>query len=250
MTIVRQIVTDAYREPGIIGVEESPSAEQLTEGLRRLNALYRSLFGNELGDPLKSVNYGSQGLSNTYAKDEDVSSDIDSIYVPVNHRLILNIGAATTLYLNPNPQDGARVAVVDNGGNVSTYNVTVNGNGRHIEDTSTVVLNTNSVNREWFYRADTGNWVKVTDLTADDVSPLPEDFDDLLVTLLAFRLNPRYGAQSSDEMIQTLKRIKKLFSARYKQITEELSEIGLYRIPSTRHYWQTGNTTRTFNRGK
>jgi len=250
MTTIRQLVTDAYREPGIIGIGEDPSAEQLTEGLRRLNALYRSLFGTELGEPLTTINYGSQGLTNSYALDEDMSSDIDSIYIPSNYRLILNIGATTSVYLNPNPQDGARVAVIDNGDNLSTYNVTVNGNGRHIEDGDTVSLATDSVNREWFYRADTGNWVRLTELTADDESPLPQEFDDFLITLLTFRLNPRYGAQTSDEMGQVLKRMKKVFTARYKQTTEQDVEIGLYRLPSTRNYWQTGNTTRSFNRGK
>ena len=250
MTTIRQIITDAYRDPAIIGIGEDPSAEQLTEGLRRLNVLYRSLFGNELGEPLTTVNYGSQGLTNSYALDEDMSSDIDSIYVPTNYRLILILGAATTVYLNPNPQDGARVAIVDNGANLATYNVTVDGNGRHVEDADTAVLNTDSVNREWFYRADTGNWVRLTELTADDESPLPQEFDDFLITLLSFRLNPRYGAETSDEMGQVLKRMKKVFTSRYKQTAEQDVEIGLYRLPSTRHYWQTGNNTRTFNRGK
>jgi hypothetical protein len=249
MTSIRQIVTDSYREDGILAVEEAPSAEQLTEGLRRLNSLYRSLFGNELGEPLKTINYGIAGLTNAYAKAEDLSSDVDSMYLSSNYRVILNVDSVVTLFLNPNPQAGARVSIVDNGENLATYNLTLNGNGRQIEDTASVTLSTNGVSREWFYRDDLANWVRVTDLTADDDSPLPEEFDDFLVTLLAFRLHPRYGAQTSPEMTEVLKRMKKQFKARYRQSTEENSEIGLYRLPSTRNYWQTGNNTTSFNKG-
>lgn len=250
MTYVRQIVIDGLRESGILPVGEDADANMFEEGLRVLNRLYRSLFGAELGEPLKDVNYGLAGLSNAYAEELDLSSELDSIYIPSNSRVILNISAPETLFLNPNPRDGCRVAIIDSKGNVGTYNVTVNANGRLIEGSSSVVLNTNGVQREWFYRADTGSWVKVADLVDGDVSPLPEEFDDLLTTHLAIRLNPRYGAESGQEMVEVIKRIRRIFSARYHQLSDQNSEIGLYRLPSTRHYWQVGNNTKVFNKGK
>lgn len=249
MTTIRTLVTDGMREAGIIGKGESPDAEDATEALRRVNSMYKSLFGNELGDPLKTVNYGSSGLSNTFAKDEDFSTAIDTVYVPSNYRLVFNLGSAETLYLNPNPRDGARFGVVDNAGNLGTYNVTINGNGRNIEALGTLVLNTNSLTREWFYRADAGNWVRVSDLGLDDESPLPIEFDDLLTTLIAFRINPRYGAETDSNMVEVMKRIRRVFRSRYRQVNEKDSEPGVYRLPSTRKYWATGNSMRDFNSG-
>lgn len=249
MTTVSQIISDSLREAGIIEIGEDPSAEQSVEGVRRLNVVIRSLFGNELGDPLTTINYGAEGLNNVFAQNENMSDDVDDIYVPANYRLILNIGNETTLYLPPNPNDGARFALVDNGNNLSTYNVIVNGNGRQVEAADSVTVDTDGLNREWFYRADTGNWVRVTDLTEFDDVPFPLEFDDMLITLLALRLNPRHGAQTSDEMIETLKRIRRIFRARYKQVAEKNSELGLLRLSRTRRSWDVGGSVRLFNRG-
>lgn len=238
MGTIRQIVTDAYREAGIIGIEETLDADKFTEGLRRFNVLFDSLFENELGEPLINVNYGQEGLTNTYAKSEDYKDVIDETYIPSNSRLVLNIGAAATLYLDPNPRDGARFAVVDNADNLATYNVTVSGNGRKIEAAASVTLSTNGLTREWFYRGDTGNWVKVTDFIDGDSSPFPSEFDDFLTMMLAVRLNPRHGATTSTEMVEALKRSRKAFRNRYRQVTEVDSELGLQRLPSTRNYWK------------
>jgi len=238
MGTINQIVTDAYREAGIIGIEEVLDADKLTEGLRRLNVLFKGLFAAELGEPLTSVNYGSLNLNNTYAQDQDASSEIDSAYVPSNTRLLLNLSAPATVYLNPNPRDGARFGVVDAAGNLASFNLTVHGNGRKIESATSVALNTNSLTGTWFYRADTGNWVKTTDFVNGDSSPLPDEFDDLLVMYLAIRINPRHGATSSEEMVEALRRLRKIFKARYAQSSEQDSEIGLHRLPSTKRYWR------------
>lgn len=241
MSTIRQLIIDSYREAGIVATGEEPDADQLDEALRRLNVLYKSIFGNELGENLVVVNYGRDGLVNAFAIAEDVSSEIDSTFVPVNTRLILNIAEAGTLYLDPNPRDGARMGVIDNGNNLATYNVVIDGNGRKIEMVDTVTLNTNGVNREWFYRADLGSWTRKTDLLVGDPSPLPDEFDDLLISMLAVRINPRHGAETSNEMIETLKRARRMFRARYAQVTQQDSEMGLYRLPSTKFYWRWNN---------
>jgi hypothetical protein len=249
MTTIRQLVTDGFRESGLIEVGGIPDADEFEEGLRKLNTVFKSLFGNELGDPLVPVNYGLNGLTNSYAKSLDSSSVVNASFIPVNVRLILNIDTPVTLYLHPNPQDGARLGLIDNIGNFATENVTLNGNGRTIENTGSVVLSTDSVNREWFYRADLANWVRVIDLVAEDDSPLPVEFDDFLTTLLAFRLNPRYGAVTNTDTIEVTKRIKKFFSARYRQTSEQSSEYALIRLPSNR-YWQIMPSSLAFDRGR
>lgn len=238
MTSISQILTDAYREAGITGIGESLDSDRFGEALRRFNVLFDSLIENELGEPLLNVNYGQEGLTNTYAKFEDMSETVDDLYIPSNTRLILNIGAAKTLFLPPNPRDGARVQIIDNKGNVGTYNVTINGNGRQIESAASVVLNTNNVNRQWFYRGDTANWVKVTDFVNGDNSPFPEEFDDFLVMLLAIRINPRHGAETSAEMVEAFKRSRSAFRRRYRQHTEVDAELALQRLPSSKTYWQ------------
>lgn len=241
MSTIREIIIDAYRESGIVATGEEPDADQLDEALRRINVLYDSLFGNELGENLVVVNYGRNNITNSFGISEDISSEIDSTFIPTNLRLMLNIGEAGTLYLDPNPRDGARLGVIDSSGNLATYNLTINGNGRKIESAVSVTLNTNGLNREWFYRADLGNWTRVTDLLVGDTSPLPSEFDDLLSTMLAIRLNPRHGAETSNEMLETLKRARKMFRARYSQVTEQDSEMGLYRLPSTKFFWRRNN---------
>jgi hypothetical protein len=248
---IRSLVTKGMRESGILEVGGIPDAEEFEEGLGLLQELYSSFFGNELGEQLETVNYGKQGLTNTYAQNEDISQDIASVYAPVNRRYVFNIGSAQTVYLHPNPNDGARLAVIDNAGNFATYNVTLNGNGRLMESTPTVVLNTNSLNREWFYRADLGKWTRVIDLDADDISPLPREFDALFSTALAIRVNPRYGATTAGELTDVLKRIRKQFRNRYRQVKEVSSELGVYRLPSNKLFndeFSSGNSA--FDRGR
>lgn len=238
MTTIRQIISDAYREAGITAIDETIDSDKFAEGLRRFNVLFNSLFENELGEELINYNYGQGGLTNASALVQDSSSEIDSAYVPANARLYLNLDEATTLYLPPNPRDGARVAVVDNRGNLATYNVVLNGNGRRIEGSSSVTLSTNSLTRHWFYRADTGNWVKVTDFVDGDSSPFPSEFDDFLITMLAIRINARHGAVTSPETVEAFKRSRRQFRSRYRQVKEMASEFALLKLPSTRKTWR------------
>lgn len=249
MTTIRQLITDALRESGVVAVGDSPEAEEHEEALRHMQRLLDSLFGSELGEHLQSINYGVAGLSNPSALFEDASMNIDSFHIPENVRLILNVDADKTLYLHPNPMDGARLGIIDNGGNLSSNNIVLNGNGRKIEDAASVTLSTDALAREWFYRADQGKWVRVTDVAAEDESPLPRAFDDLLTTLLAFRLNPRYGAESGASLVTTLAEMRKRFRARYRQEIEHESEIGLIYLPSNRYAYYTLTNNR-FNRGR
>lgn len=238
MTTIRQIITDAYREAGILAIDETIDSDKFAEGLRRFNVLFNSLFENELGEELQDMNYGQGGLTNTYALVQDMAPVIDSGYVPPNTRLFLNLDDTATIYLPPNPHDGARFAVVDVRGNLATYPVSLNGNGRKVENAAAQSLATNSLTRSWFYRADTGNWVKVSDFVDGDNSPFPSEFDDFLSTVLAFRIHPRYGAQTAVETIEVLKRSRRQFRSRYRQTKEMGSELALQNLTSNRKHWR------------
>lgn len=219
MTLVSSILLDAYRESNLIAVDTSTlTSARETEALRRFTSLIASIIGWEAGENLKQWPVGTAGYVNPA---DDQRADVWR-YPPVNSTLVLNLAVADTIYLPVNPSDGARIAVQDIGGNLATYNLTLNGNGRLVEAARTLVLSTNSLNRTWFYRADLGDWRRVTTLAATDDMPFPIEFDDMFIILLAMRLNPRYGRKMDAQTISYLKRMQAMFTARYAQ-SENLS---------------------------
>ena len=249
MTTVRTLIEDALREGGILALGESAEAAIATEGLRRLNVLFRSLLGNELGDNLVNMSYGANGLTNSFGVADNRDSFVDSTYVPTNTNLLVNLAQTKTIYLDPNPKDGARFAVVDVSGNFDTIPFTINGNGRTIEGSASVTMSTAGETREWFFRADLGDWVKVMDLDFGDESPFPMQFDDFLTTSLALRLNPRYGQSLNPETLAVLTRARSQFRSKYRQETVVSSELGITKLPSLKRYFAWGIPSYRFYRG-
>lgn len=234
MTTIANIITTAYRESGIIPVGISPSTALQTEALNLLQTLLRSFLGAELGENFQDLNYGS-GFADTHQQ-KAYTQEIDSWYVPSNVRLTVKVTSPATVYLDPDPMDGSRLSIIDGGANFNTVNFILNANGKKIETANTLTLNTASVNREWFYRADLGSWQRVTDVTTSDSSPFPVEFDDLLTTMLAMRLNPRYGTEISPLAIATLDRLRRQFRARYRQSKQVSSELSLQIHPG--NWWR------------
>lgn len=205
MTLASSIVTDAYRESNLIPMGASPNTNQQTEALGRLNTIILSTVGYEAGDGLDDLNVGG-----SYDQ-----SSLMSVFIPDNARLVLNLSSPRTFKLDPEPFEGQRLSIVDVGGNLATYPVTLDGNGRKIENAATLVLNTNSDVRQWMYRADTGCWAKITALLYADAMPFPAEFDDYFITMLAMRLSPRYGQALTGESLMALKRARSLLRGRY-----------------------------------
>lgn len=249
MTTARTIISDALREGGILALGTTPDASIEEEGLRLLNRLLRSTIGNELGDPLIPYSYGKQDISNAFGIAENRQDYIDSIYVPANAALYCNLDTSKTVYLDPNPREGQRFRVADSGSSFGTHSFTVNANGRKIEGTSSVSLTTNGEIKEWFYRGDLGEWKKVSDLDYSDELPFPEEFEDYFSTMLAVRLNPRYGQTMAPETVETLKRARSQLRARYGQSMEMYSELGLVRLPSIRKFYNYAVPMYRFYRG-
>lgn len=214
MTLVSSILLDAYRESNLIAATATAlSSTQETEALRRFTSLLASVIGWEAGENLKQWPVGVTG----YAEPPDCLRADVWRYPPVNSMLVLNLSGADTIYLPVNPSDGARIAVQDLGGNLATYNVTLDGNGRLVEGARTLPLADNSLNRTWFYRADLGDWKRVTTLAVTDEMPFPVEFDDMFIILLAMRLNPRFGRKMDAQTVTYLKRMQAMFTARYAQ---------------------------------
>jgi hypothetical protein len=220
MTLASSIITDAYRESNLIPMGNSPNTNQQTEALGRLNVIILSTIGNEVGDSLDDLTIGG-------AYDQQ---SICASFIPDNARLLLNLSSATTLNLDPEPFEGQRLIVIDVKNNLATYPLTLSGNGRMIEGATSIVINTNGDNRQWMYRADLGQWVKITSLIYTDALPFPQDFDDYFITMLAMRLNPRYGQSLTAETTEALKRSRSQLRARYhawKQVQSDLDPRGL-----------------------
>lgn len=247
MTTARDIITDALRESGILALGETPSADSLAEGLTRLNVLVKGTFGYDFGEPLTVLNIGEEGIDTPEGLATVASEGNSTSPIPVNSLLHANLTSGATVYLEPAPYDGARLSVVDLSGNFSTNPLVLDGNGKKINGASSVTLSTDSTNVSYFYRADKGEWVLFAPLTASDEFPFPTEFDDYFVTSLALRLNPRYGAETTQETLTALTRTRSMFRARYNQIIEKASELALQRISPWR-VWDLSTTS--FNRGR
>lgn len=227
MTLISEIVLDAYRENNIISASATPTATESAEGLRLLNRFIAGLFGSEAGEELQPYTLGRANA--VTSNERALFNPSGDSWVPPQAQLVLNLQSAETVNLNPHPQDGMRFSVIDSGGTLATTPLTIRGNGRKIEGANSLVLSTNGEARSWFYRAELANWQKLTTLTAIDKSPFPVDFDDVLICGLAMRLNPRHGKQTSQETAMTYQSILSKFKARYNQIVEMPSELALLR---------------------
>lgn len=224
MTLVSAIIKRAYRKNNLIPAVSSPNANQTTEALEMLNSLVSGIVGNELGSELSDLNHGG---------DHDQSNLIDQ-WIPNNVRLVLNLTTDTTVNADPYPYEGQRLAVVDVAGNLATNNLIVDGNGRLIEGAATVTLTTNSENRQWMYRADTGNWVKIEELEAADTMPFPVEFDPYFVLMLAIQLNPQYGQMLHPHDSEMLRRMRSQLRARYCNRAGQIPpDIGLVKREDT-----------------
>jgi hypothetical protein len=232
MALVYEIIKDAFREANLIPITQSPTLDEQTEALRLLNRFVRSIFGNEAGDKLQPFAVGTNNVSTTASL--PTYNFVSPNYVPLNARLMVNNTSPMTVQLHPDPEDGSRVAVVDATGNFNTVNFTLNGNGRKIDSANTAVLSTASLKKEWFYRADLGSWMAISDLGLNDTFPFPLEFEDLFVIGLATRLNPRNGVSIDDQAMMNFRRQRNLFRARYSQSIQQESEEGLVRLTGTR----------------
>lgn len=255
MSTAQDIVTDALREGNLLAVGGTPTTAELTEGLARLNALIKSLFGIELGeqfadwnvpDPLRTAPEAANFPQlpypeNLLASQQPLSLATDlpaSVwpFPPANSRLVVGITQDATVFFPEAPNEGAQMSFVANPAMNST--LTIDANGRKIEDNATLELTSADSPRRWFYRADIATWAKLTDLALTDPSPLPDDLDDLLICALNIRLSARYGQSPRDGTVETYKYMLKLAKTRFKQAGTTI--FGLQNIPPSLQSYRTG----------
>lgn len=248
MALISEIVTDAYRETNRIAAGQTETTAEQTEAVRLLNRYISALLGNELGAPLDSVLFGENNVD-ANSVDYELYNGILRWFVPQNQRLICNLTEAKEINLFPYPEDGCRFAVSDASGNLSSNNLTIRGNGNTIEDSASVVLNTDGIDRQWFYREDIANWVRVSELTATDTLPFPSEFEDMFVIGLAMRLVGRQGRPLSNESVAIYNQLLRKFKSRYKQTQQIPLEEALRYMTGDRRLDNAFSRDGAFERG-
>lgn len=225
MTTAQDVITAAFREGNIIPVGGTASPNENTEALDLLNRIITSAFGSFSGGPLTDWNLPAiQTTGGSLPTNPPLLPGsrrvtrytLDPSHPPSDVRVVWD-GSEQTLYMPPQPHDGARVAIVltlDT--QAPSYgNLTVYGNGRVVA--GPMQITTDDVSTVWFYRADLAQWVKLQAVALTDSIPFPPTFDDLWVTGLSIRLAPRYGKQTTPETTSVFQRTLKLFRTTYQQ---------------------------------
>ena len=223
MTTARQIINDAYRENNLVAVGVTPNDAEVAEALPRLSNIVRSLFGSKLGIFPKDWQIPPTRTSPIDARyplrpaNTELPSDVWP-YPPPNVRLVALQTAPTTVYLPPEPSDGAVAYVVPGGADFVVNPLTLDGNGRLVLGAPTLVQDVAlSAPRLLMYRADLSNWVEITALAEGTEMPFPEEFDDYFITALNIRLTPRYSAKVRDETVAVLTATERKLKQRYTQ---------------------------------
>lgn len=250
MTLISSIIEDAFREGNILPLGKAPTTNQATEALRLYNALLSAIFGGDAGEDLADWPLGTFG--NETPNYIFPYTDFAVTHPTINRRLIATNTVAKAIFLTPYPQDGSRMGIADPFGRLATFPVTLDANGRTIEGSATLVLNTNGLFREWFYRADLGQWVRISSLIAENDNPFPAMFDNFFITLLALRLNPRYGRTMDEQSLAIFKSSRRQFVARYLQSQPlEIDDSISWPFMSAQSYDQQRefSSNRAFNRG-
>lgn len=217
MTLVSSIITDAFRESNILPLGVEPTANQSTEALRLYNALLAATYGGEMGERLVDWPLGNFDRNPNGCEYNVPFSDYRLNNPPINHRLIAVNIEPMTIWLTARPQDGSLMGIIDPFERLSAVPITLQGNGRPIEGNASILLDVDGTSREWIYRSDLGQWVKISGVVGTDENPFPAKFDMMFQILLAMRINPRYGRALDQQTISTLKQNKQEFVARYLQ---------------------------------
>lgn len=242
---VAQVIRDAFRESNLVARDQNLSASEQAEGLRSLQKILDSTFGYEVGENLVSVYLGFNNiLQHQYEMFERF--DTTDRVLEINTNLVCNLDSAETIYLPFNPSDGARLSIIDNSGNFSTNNLTIETNGSRIEGQTQLILNTDNYSGSWFFRKDTNNWTKVVDLSLNDEFIFPRAFEDYFVITLAMRINPSYGMEMNEQSALRYRDVKGKLAARYAQDKQVFPELGVTQLP----YFRGRQYSYNFEKGR
>lgn len=216
--LVADAINAAYRENNIVVVGEEPTAAETAEGLTLLNTFWRALLGHNIGEnltPWPVPPPTNQTGIPEYIVREDLGSPFYLLPLQ-NTRLQIAISTATSIKFPANPDDGARMAIVDVGS--GAVQLTLHGNGSLIEGQTQVVDTVAAFSgKTYFFRADLASWQPIEELALDDQLPLPQEYDDLFITALAIRLAARHDKEIAQETVAVFNDLLSKAKARYTQ---------------------------------
>lgn len=221
MTQASAIVKQGYRAGNLIAIGAPLTDDELTEGLDHLNGYLDSLMGFELGEYFTQWQVAPRNDAPTqerwplWPSARQLSSS-QYPYPPQNVRLLINVTADQTIWFPPHPNDGARISIVDM---VSpTHTITLQGNGNLIDGAAVQTGTPSELDgKQYFYRADLGNWKPFTTLTATDEPILPPTYDRLLALGVLIRLAGAFGRDLSQTQQIELDRLTRRLKTQYKQ---------------------------------
>lgn len=174
---VREIIRRALQLLRVVSPGETPSADEMADGLIAYNAMVSALRGYGVGPALRPMASRSGSA------------------------VIGGLHTDATLVAPEDPFDGARFGVTG-ACSLSTA------------DDSTITSATEACSL--FYRADIHEWIIEADASGLDVEPqLPAEFHDGLAALLALRL-PDYGSEPSQATVMLADGCDSRLRARYR----------------------------------
>jgi hypothetical protein len=214
VTTMQPIITQGYRELNLVKSGEILAGARLDEGLVLLQNVIEIAICGDAGENLRDWplgDFGRQSL-NRYNLPTQIYAN-----PKINCRLLALNEAAMTVYMPFTPSDGTVMQIVDPYSRLAAFPVTLDGNGRTIEDASSVVLDVDGTDRRWIYRADLGKWLRLTDLDLADESPFPKKYDFYLSIELALRLSGRTGRAVTQASALVYKKLRERFVNQYLQ---------------------------------
>lgn len=220
------IITEALRGSGRIDQDEYPSAGELEAGLKDLYSVLQNLLGFELGGPFYEKNIN---------KDTELNKKIDISRSGKSYRFNCNLLRDSVLCLPSVPKNGSRLSIIDSRNSFGTYSLTLDANERAIDGLDTIVLNEDGTVKEWFYRADLGQWLEVRQPHILSDLPIPAKYDRLLTYMLVEFL----GGELTQGEAATVRTLRRRMRAEYAETIETGSELAL--LITSASDWNRGN---------
>lgn len=230
MTLVSTLISDSYRESMLTALGQQPDGAQSDEGLRLLNRVVSSVFGNEVGENLVTWPVGDNYIYSGWTPEQWCYLQSDIAVVVADHK-------EHSLRLPPFPQDGDRLQLIDSGSGFASHPVTLVRQAALFEgSTADYVADTDGFNQIWIYRADVADWRRILPLAAEDPFPFPEKHDDAFIGLLAARLNPRYQQGLSAESRAMFDRALTQLQAAYRRVKVTPADLAVQRLTGSWPY--------------
>ena len=183
--IVRDMIDRAMRLNGSLAAGDQPNADDAAAALIAANAMKAAWFGTLIGGRLTE-----QSVSGAVGQAENGGE----YAIPA---------VAFTLTAPATPKSGSRFGAVDATADFATHNLTIVPGGRQIEgSTASLVISANGDNRRWWYRGDTGAWIREAPWASlSDTVELPDALCAYLPYMLAVVMAAEFNTDLRQDVI-------------------------------------------------